>query len=94
MDNSPGLFGSEMGDLADSVSVHFPLADFTTISPIEDGAPNSATYIIPPVPVVCCKAKDAVYAQSVTKPLSGRDTQPLETWPVLASKKAAVMLPD
>ena len=60
MESSPGLFGSAMGDLEDSVSVHLPPDEVTSISPIEDGAPNSATYTIPPVPVVFSKAKDAV----------------------------------
>ena len=94
MESNPGLFGSAMGDLEDSVSVHLPPDEVTSISPIEDGAPNSATYTIPPVPVVFSKAKDAVYDQSVTNPLSARETQPLESLPVLLSKNAALICPD
>lgn len=60
MDNNPGLPRSATGDFDDSISAHLPPADVTSISPIEDGAPYSATYIMLPVPVVFSKAKDAV----------------------------------
>jgi len=66
MDSNPGLLGSETGDLEVSVKLHFPPDDFTAISPIEDGAPNSATYTVPPVPVVFSSANDARYDQPVT----------------------------
>ena len=66
MDNNPGLFGLDTGDLGNSFKVQFPPADVTLISAIEDGAPNSATYTTPPVPVVFSKAKAPRYDHSVT----------------------------
>lgn len=59
MDNNPGLFGSATGEPEDSVSEHFPPAEFTLMIPMEDGAPYSATYNMPPVPAVFCRANDA-----------------------------------
>ena len=94
MDNRPGLFPSSTGEWDDSVSVHFPPDDFTLTSPMEDGAPYSATYTTLPVPVVWSSAIDARYDQLLTKPFSGCDAQPLISFPLLLSKKAAVMVPD
>jgi hypothetical protein len=42
IESKPGLCGSITGDFGDSLSVHFPPLDFTSMTPIEPGEPNSA----------------------------------------------------